>query len=159
MANGPGTGPSRPEVEVEVGVGGVSGVDDGTGQKDDTSQGDQTVDIDHSANAKPYPEPQSAEGAFVNDEGIDLNTDADHTSTAQGNKYGTAGDAARGFRDEAEAEAKTLIARLRELKTMYDKWDAVYQESGGDEDGEDSTENHVLKELPEDDLKPNVRER
>lgn len=125
MANGPGPGPSRPEAEVEVGVGGVSGVDDGTGNNDNESQGDQTVDIDHSANAKPYPEPQSAEGAFVNDAGIDLNESADHTPTAQGNKYGVQKDAAENYVRDADARIRDLEKQLEEATIERDKWQEV----------------------------------
>lgn len=97
-------------------------VDDGIGQKDDTSQGDQTTATDHSANAAPYPEPQSAVGAFVNDEGIDLNTEADHTPTAQGNKYGVQKDAAENYARDAEARIRDLEKQLVEAKADRDKW-------------------------------------
>lgn len=108
--------------------------------------------------AKDYPEPQSAKGAFVNDAGIDLNEEANHGPTVQGNKYGVNGDAARGFRDAAEAEAKTLIRRLEQLKTDYDNHDKTYQDQGGDakfNDGENSSENHLLAQVNPDDFKRN----
>lgn len=72
--------------------------------------------------SKPIPVP-SAKGAFTNDAKVDLNTVADHTPSAQGNKYPFSQDAAANFRDEADARIKELEREIDILKTQRDQWD------------------------------------
>lgn len=90
---------------------------------DNDAQGSTVNDSQVDQRAKDYPEPQSAKGAFVNDEGIDLNEEANHGPNAQGNKYAFNKDAAANFRDEADAEIKRLERRIEELKTQREDWD------------------------------------
>lgn len=87
------------------------------------SQGSEVTGEDQSANAKDYPEPQSAKGAFVNDEGVDLNTEADHTQNAQGNKYGLSKDALENYKRDAENAKREAEARIKELDAQIEDYD------------------------------------
>lgn len=101
---------------------------------DEDAQG-STVDVSTTdQKAKDYPEPQSAKGAFVNDAGIDLNESADHGPRAVGNRYGVSADAAKNFRDEADAEIKRLERRIEELKAERDRWNEQIDSKAKDED-------------------------
>lgn len=117
--------------------------DDGIG-KDDAHQGDATVDEDQSKGAVDHPGPQSAKGAFVNDEGIDLNEEADHGPTVQGNKYPFGQDAAANYRDEADARIKELEREIETLKTQRDQWDA--QAKGQEPEDIGGSQSHTVKD-------------
>lgn len=123
---------------------GVTLVDQPTAHDDD-AQGTTVTPGEIDQESQPYPKPQSADGAFVNDEGIDLNAEADHGPDVQGNKYGSfvGQDAAANYRDEAEAKIQDLERQIEATIGERDRWAAIA--NGENPDAEADSESDSVK--------------
>lgn len=121
-ATSPDDGTSTPDDNVTLidGDEGTEGATDEDSQPHDEDAQGSTVNDSQIPQQYETAKPQSAVGAFVNDDGIDLNESADHGPNVQGNKYGVSEDALENFIADAEAEIEQAERRIQALRDQIE---------------------------------------